>query len=460
MSTCSLPAPGQFLLYVDDILVTGNTQADCKENTLTVLLHLAQQGHKVSQHKLQLWQSKVTYLGHELTGQGKKLLDSRKAAVQDAPKPLTKQQMMSFLGLCNFCRSWIPEYALRVQPLQDLIYGKNLALRDKLTWTPEAEQSFQNLKSALQTSTVLALPDYDKPFYLHVDGSSGYMKAVLTQAFGDRQRPLAFYSCKLDSVASGLPTCVQACAAAAEAVKKSADIILGHSLIIKVPHAVTSILLQANLSYLTHARQLSYVGILLSQSHITIEKCNQLNPSTLLPVETDGDAHSCLHRLDEETKPRPDIYSTPQTSFVDIFVDGSASKDKDINIHTDSQYVYAAVHHFVKIWQNRGMITSTGAPVQHGGLLKRLLEVITLPRHLALCKCAAHQKDDSDITKGNNFADKAAKEAAGKEADAFTLTPCPLISIDVLKDEQKAASKSEKSSWLKDRAILQDDIMT
>lgn len=58
------------------------------------------------------------------------------------------------------------------------------------------------------------------------------------------------------------------------------------------------------------------------------------------------------------------------------------------------------------------MITSTGAPVQHGSHLKKLLEVITLPRKLALCKCAAHQKDDSYITKGNNFADKAAKEAA------------------------------------------------
>uniref|UniRef100_A0A3B4HCN0 Reverse transcriptase RNase H-like domain-containing protein n=1 Tax=Pundamilia nyererei TaxID=303518 RepID=A0A3B4HCN0_9CICH len=51
----------------------------------------------------------------------------------------------------------------------------------------------------------------DKPFYLHVDGGTGFMKAVLTQAFGEKQRPLAFYSCKLDSVASGLPTCVQAC---------------------------------------------------------------------------------------------------------------------------------------------------------------------------------------------------------------------------------------------------------
>uniref|UniRef100_A0A669CE02 Gypsy retrotransposon integrase-like protein 1 n=1 Tax=Oreochromis niloticus TaxID=8128 RepID=A0A669CE02_ORENI len=506
MSLCTLPAPGQFLLYVDDILITGNTKADCKANTMTVLHHLAEQGHKVSQHKLQLWSPKVTYLGHTLTGEGKTLLDSRKLAVQNAPKPLTKQQMMSLLGLCNFCRSWIPEYASLAQPLQNLIYGKNLALKDKLEWTPEAEKAFSNLKLALQTSTVLALPDYDKPFYLHVDGGAGYMKAVLTQAFGEKQRPLAFYSCKLDSVASGLPTCVQACAAAAEAVKKSADIVLGHTLIIKVPHAVTSILLQANLSYLTHARQLSYVGILLSQSHIKIEKCGQLNPSTLLPTLQDGDAHCCIQKLDEETKPRADIYSTPQAGFVNIFVDGSAFKNnfgrncvgyavttadtvleakaltsshsaqsaeltaviracqlhegQDINIHTDSQYVFAAVHHFARIWQNTGMITSTGNPVQHGNLLKALLEVITLPKRLALCKCAAHQKDNSEVTKGNNFADQAAKAAAQQTIDTLMSESSMQIPLDVLKTEQKAAPTVEQKKWLKCGAQLENDLMT
>lgn len=255
---------------------------------MTVLHHLAEQGHKVSQHKLQLWSPKVTYLGHTLTGEGKKLLDSRKLAVQNAPKPLTKQQMMTFLRLCNFCRTWIPEYTKTVQPMQDLIYGRNLGLKDKLQWTPAAGEAFSNLKLALQTNTVLALPDYDKPFYLHVDGGAGYMKAVLAQAFGEKQRPLAFYSCKLDSVA---------------------------------------ILLQANLSYLTHARQLSYVGILLSQSHIKIEKCAQLNPSTLLATPEEGHPHCCKQKLDEETKPRADIHSTPQPGFADIFVDGSASKN-------------------------------------------------------------------------------------------------------------------------------------
>lgn len=45
------------------------------------------------------------------------------------------------------------------------------------------------------------------------------MKAVLTQAFGEKQRLLAFYFCKLDSVASGLPTCMRTGVAATEAVK-------------------------------------------------------------------------------------------------------------------------------------------------------------------------------------------------------------------------------------------------
>lgn len=45
---------------------------------------------------------------------------------------------MSYLGLCNFCRRWIPECALLAEPLQNLVYGKNLALTDKIEWTPQA----------------------------------------------------------------------------------------------------------------------------------------------------------------------------------------------------------------------------------------------------------------------------------------------------------------------------------
>lgn len=49
MSSCDLPEDGQYLLYVDDILVTGHTKEGCKKNTLKVLRHLARQGQSITE---------------------------------------------------------------------------------------------------------------------------------------------------------------------------------------------------------------------------------------------------------------------------------------------------------------------------------------------------------------------------------------------------------------------------
>lgn len=133
MATCPALIAGQCLQYVDDLLVTGHTQQSCMENTLIVLRHLQQEGHKVSKDKIQFVQKEVVYLGHKINDKGKAILTDRKQVIQNAPKPQTKQQMMSFLGLCNFCRLWIPDYAAVVQPLQEIIYGLELNLRDSIT---------------------------------------------------------------------------------------------------------------------------------------------------------------------------------------------------------------------------------------------------------------------------------------------------------------------------------------
>uniref|UniRef100_A0A3Q1BYW9 ribonuclease H n=1 Tax=Amphiprion ocellaris TaxID=80972 RepID=A0A3Q1BYW9_AMPOC len=63
MTRCSPLINGQYLLYVDDILITGHTKQDCERNTLTVLQHLYAEGHKVSKTRIQLCQPEVVYLG-------------------------------------------------------------------------------------------------------------------------------------------------------------------------------------------------------------------------------------------------------------------------------------------------------------------------------------------------------------------------------------------------------------
>lgn len=52
---------------------------------------------------------------------------------------------------------------------------------------------------------------------------------------------------------------------------------------------------------------------------------------------------------------------------------------------------------------------------------------MTEPQQLAVCKCKAHQIDDSPVTRGNNLADKAAKAAAKQQPD---LALCILQPVD------------------------------
>lgn len=57
-----------------------------------------------------------------------------------------KKEMMSFLGMANFCRAWIANYATEVAPLSDLIYGSLMSAKDSIQWNVQAEDAFTKIK--------------------------------------------------------------------------------------------------------------------------------------------------------------------------------------------------------------------------------------------------------------------------------------------------------------------------
>lgn len=83
-----------------------------------------------------------------------------------------------------------------------------------------------------------------------------------------------------------------------------------------------------------------------------------------------------------------------------------------VNIYTDLSYAFHVVHAHEAIWKERGLLTTHNTPIKHGPETLDLLEAVKFPKELAIIHCKAHQKDPTEITKGNSRADKEAKRAA------------------------------------------------
>ncbi len=118
--------------YEDDLLICARDEVTCVADTVTLLNHLAREGHKVSLTKLQFVKQEIIFFWVTLTPNSKAISEKRVKAIKDVPRPLTKKQLLSFLGMCAYCRTFIPNYAFLEKPLRALTTGKGLRSCDKI----------------------------------------------------------------------------------------------------------------------------------------------------------------------------------------------------------------------------------------------------------------------------------------------------------------------------------------
>ncbi|XP_077386409.1 protein NYNRIN-like [Festucalex cinctus] len=486
---------------MDDILVASPTKEYCERDSLTVLLALEKGGHKVSRDKLQFCQKEVDYLGRRLCGNLRKTSATHLEAIAKASQPKTVSQMLTFLGMTGYSRAWICDYAIKAAPLREMIRaaGQNNGSAN-LEWNEKALQGFSMLKRDLQEAPALGNPDYSKPFLLYVAEKSGHACAVLMQDTPTGKQPIAYYSSKLDNVELGLPPCYQGLASAVFAFQKAAAITMGHPVSLFTSHQLHALLTSPRF-VLTQARRTGY-EVILSAPELTIQRCNTVNPATRMMVPESDVTHECIQSTEKFLKPRDDLHNQPIEADLTYFVDGSCFKDvtgnhagyavvqlhldgslskvqakkvpqpcsaqlaelmaltaacqlardKRLNAYTDSAYAYGVCHINGKIWQQRGFKRADGIPVVHAEALASLLEAMMLPSALAIIKCASHQKNDSLVAKGNNYADEVAREVAsvGAMAPLLVAGDCePLTTLVSLIETQDAASVYEKSVWKK-----------
>ena len=97
-----------------------------------VLNALGNWGYRVSLSKTQIASTTVNYMGLLLTPASKIIPAQRLQALTQTPRPQTKRELLSLLGLLNFFRIWVPNFAFHAKPLYQAARG-NL---DESFWPP------------------------------------------------------------------------------------------------------------------------------------------------------------------------------------------------------------------------------------------------------------------------------------------------------------------------------------
>ena len=111
-----------------------------------------------------------------MTSEGIQPNPEKISVVKDFPIPKSVKEVRGFLGLANYYRRFVKDFAKIAAPLNSL-----LSKDTRFSWTEQCQVAFDKLKKALCESPILAYPDFAKPFLLYTDASDFAVGYVLSQ---------------------------------------------------------------------------------------------------------------------------------------------------------------------------------------------------------------------------------------------------------------------------------------
>ena len=165
------------VVYIDDLMIF--TPMDNQEKhdriMLEVLRRLCDNDLFVKPKKCHFRVTEVDFLGMIVSCDGIKMDPEKVNAILKWPKPTNVKQVHAFLGLSNFYRCFVKDYAIISHPMVDL------TCKDVMfNFGDKEKASFEALKAAFTTAPVLQYPDQDHEFRLKTDTSEFAIGGVIS----------------------------------------------------------------------------------------------------------------------------------------------------------------------------------------------------------------------------------------------------------------------------------------
>ncbi|XP_042146154.1 uncharacterized protein LOC121835747 [Ixodes scapularis] len=174
--------------YLDDIIIFADTFSEFLDLLEEALILLQQAGFKVSLKKCKFAVPSVKFLGFVISEQGKQPDPSKIEALLRIPAPTTSKRLLSWLQTANFYRRFICDFSKIAAPLQAAI--RNVEFQ----WTPEGQQAFETIRSALTSPPIIGHFDADAPTTVATDASATALGAVLAQKQDGKETVIEYAS--------------------------------------------------------------------------------------------------------------------------------------------------------------------------------------------------------------------------------------------------------------------------
>lgn len=218
--------------YIDDILIFSKSFSEHINHLTQLLEAIKTEGFRLKFTKCTFASDSVKYLGHIIQNNSVKPLKDNLISIKNFPVPKTQKNIRQFLGKINFYHEYIPRSAIILDPLHNLL-RKN----QKFVWSDECQRAFDMIKSLLCSQPVLEIFDQDLPINIYTDASLEGVGAILKQIQPNgREKPVAYFSKKLNGAQKKKKAIYLECLAIKEAVRYWQYWLIGKSFTVYSDH--------------------------------------------------------------------------------------------------------------------------------------------------------------------------------------------------------------------------------
>lgn len=218
--------------YIDDILIFSKTFTEHIRHLTMLLEAIKMEGFRLKFTKCTFASDSIKYLGHIIQNNSVKPVKDNLISIKNFPVPKTQKNVRQFLGKINFYHEYIPKSAIILDPLHNLL-RKN----QKFIWCDKCQNAFELIKGLLCSQPVLEIFDQDLPINIYTDASLEGVGAILKQTQPNgKEKPVAYFSKKLNAAQKKKKAIYLECIAIKEAVRYWQYWLIGKSFTVYSDH--------------------------------------------------------------------------------------------------------------------------------------------------------------------------------------------------------------------------------